>query len=50
MAEDLALGGGHIMQYTGDVSELYTCNLYNLINQCYPNTFNLKEKDELFVC
>ena len=39
--DDLTLGGGYAMQYTGDVPlDMYPWNLYNLINQCYPNTFN----------
>lgn len=25
------------LQYTDEVIELYTRNLYNVINQCYPN-------------
>ena len=29
------IGGGHTMQYTDQV-EIYTWNLYNLINQCHP--------------
>ena len=38
--EDLTLSGGHTVQYTDDVSELYTGNLYNFINQSHPNKFN----------
>ena len=39
MEDDLTLGGGHTMQYTDYVSEIYTWNLNSLIYQCQPNTF-----------
>ena len=32
-----ALGGKHAIQYTD--TKLYTQNLYNVINQCYPINF-----------
>ena len=38
--EDLSwvvgIWGWPTVQYAGDI-ELYTLNLYNLINQCHPN-------------
>ena len=37
MKVDLTLGGRHTRQYTDNVSDLYTGNLYNLGNQCHPN-------------
>ena len=37
--DDLTFGGGHTMQYTDYVSEIYTWNLNSLIYQCQPNTF-----------
>ena len=42
---DLTLGGAHNTIYRWCIIELYTSwNLYNFINQCYPNKFNLKIK------
>ena len=38
--DNLAVGGGHTVQYTDLVSEMYTWNLYDPINQCHPNKFN----------
>lgn len=28
--------------YRGHIITLYTCKLYNVIEQCYPNIFNFK--------
>ena len=33
--DDLSLSGMHTMQPTDQVSEMYTWNLYNGINQCH---------------
>ena len=44
MDEDLTLGGGHTRSIYGwCIIELCTQNLYDLINQCHPNKFNLKK-------
>ena len=50
MQEELTLGSGHTMQYTGRpcTIELYPRNLYDLINQHHPNKFNLKRKRIIF--
>ena len=34
----------HNTIYRGCSAELYTWNLYNFINQCYPNKFNSKKE------
>ena len=43
MENNGTLGEGHAMRYTDDVIELCTPAPYSLINQCHPNTFNLKK-------
>ena len=36
------MGDEHTIQYIDHVLIWYTWRLYNLINQCHPNKFNLK--------
>ena len=44
--ENLTLSGGHTMQYLDDVSQNSTLETYNFVNQCQPNKFNLKSKQQ----
>ena len=37
METDMTWGGEHSTIYRGCITELYTLNLYNFINQCKPN-------------
>ena len=50
MEGDLNWGGKHTIQYTDDVTELYTWKLYNFINQCHPNKFFLFGEKKSRVC
>lgn len=40
MQNDKTWGGEHKIKYRDEVSELYTWNLDNFINQWHPDTFN----------
>ena len=43
---DLTLDGGHTIQYTDPgMIEMCTWELYDLINQCQPSTFNKSFKN-----
>ena len=44
MEGDLTWGSEHTIQYTDDVLQNYTTEIYNFINQCDPNKFNKKGK------
>ena len=49
MEEDQTLNDDYTIQYADDVSRLYISNLYNFINQCNPNKFNGKNKNNIMI-
>ena len=46
--EDLTVGGGHNAIHRSCVTEMDTRNLCDLINQCHPNTFNTRKRNNSY--